>query len=159
MSKTRSDQVTLEEDTGPWRLEFDYKYSLSEYPSLPFVLVNPDDVERRIEYTGHIDTGSTHTSLRRDMAAVLGLDLTHGSHMEVYSGGRKIDGLLKELRMEHEDLGVFMVDVLVRDAGTESFLLGRDILRDLDVAFKFNEPCFYVSLANKSRNLTTQTAS
>ena len=140
------------EDEGPWDLRFEHRYTFSEYPLLHITLANPDALEMRLEQPGYVDTGSTYTSLPAEIAEELGLEVRAGEATSVTAGGRRLPGFLRPLHLQHEDLGSFHLDeAFVHYEGPSRVLLGRDLLEQITVGFRFDERAMYMTRHSPTR--------
>jgi hypothetical protein len=128
---------------------FEYPYALDRmgrsHPRLALRLANPGDLTRAVDVDGYLDSGAERSLFGGELAAVLGIELLAGEPQRYESTtGAACAAHLHEVRLLHEDLGVFDLRVGFSTQPIKRNLLGRDFFDRVQIGFREHYSTFYV---------------
>lgn len=93
-----------------------------------------------------VDTGTMVSLFDGGLGTAIGLDLLTGtSNRWQPTSGSMLQGFLHRVRLVHDDLGTFEMEIGFSISGISRNLIGRDFLNRIQVGFREHHTTFFVT--------------
>ena len=127
-------------------IAYGYDPNGKSYPRLTVRLINPADVEQAIDLDAYLDSGAERSIFTGNLAPLIGIELMAGEEIVFEPAiGVSTAGRLHAVRVSHEALGTFDIEVAFSTGQLSRNLLGRDFFNRLQVGFRESQAVFYVT--------------
>lgn len=131
---------------------FNYLYDESTgrlFPKLLITLINPSDPNLKIETDAYLDSGAERSLFKADYVLALNMDFQSGQGVQVGSSLRGTWGeaRMHRVRLSHEDVGDFELEIGFIEAPLSRNLLGRDFFNLIQIGFRERQQVFYITPA------------
>ena len=101
---------------------------------------------RAVEVDTVVDTGTMTSLFDGGLGRSIGLNLLDGTPRRWQStSGLSLQGYLHRVRLVHEDLGTFEMDIGFSIDAISRNLLGRDFLHRIQIGFREHHTAFFVT--------------
>lgn len=126
--------------------EYAYDEGGGRFPRLIFSVTNPAIPSRSVDVDAYLDSGAQRSLFAGWIGQDLKLDILSGRRMTYRSTlGNGLTATLHVVRLEHEDLGEFELEVgFSLDTITRN-LLGRDFFNLVQVGFRERHLKFFIA--------------
>ena len=116
------------------------------YPRLTLRLASPADPEQAIRTDAYLDSGAGRSLFNGELTPTLGIDLFAGPEFTFQSTtGDRLTARLHSVRIEHDLLGSFDMEVAFSTAHIGRNLLGRDFFSLIQIGFRDRHLVLYVT--------------
>ncbi len=136
--------------TVSYDLELDYAHDRDgkRFPRLAFRLANPGVSTRTLDVLAYLDSGSERSLFNGWLGTALGIDILTGRRIRYESAaGGHVSATIHPVRLVHDDLGTFDLEIGFTTSEIQRNLLGRDFFNLAQIGFRENHLCFYVTPA------------
>lgn len=128
---------------------YDFQYRPSSGNRLPLIQVQLQTGHvggAGIDVDAVLDTGAGLSLFDGRFATAIGLDLLAGAR-KIYqpTSGPGLEGYLHRVRLSHEDLGNFDMEIGFSNGPINRNLLGRDFFDRIQVGFREHHASFFVT--------------
>lgn len=128
------------------RLAYAYDRDGKRFPRLTFRISSATDPSRAMDVEAHLDSGAEKSLFDGRIAAVLGFDVLDGPRMRYESAtGSSFTATLHPVRLVHDDLGSYELDVGFTSSAFKRNLLGRDFFNLNQIGFRENRLSFLIT--------------
>ena len=118
----------------------------NRFPRLAFRLSSPGTSKRALDVLAYLDSGSERSLFNGWLAAGLGIDILSGPLIKYESAaGGHLSATIHPVRLIHDDLGTFDLEIGFTSGEIQRNLLGRDFFNLIQIGFRENHLCFYVT--------------
>ena len=134
--------------TVHYQFELDYPHDGEgrRFPRLTFRLSSPRDATSFLDVEAYLGSGSERSLFNGRRGAVLGIDILSGGRIRYQSAaGGHLSATIHPVRLVHEELGAFDLEVGFTSTEIERNLLGRDFFNLVQIGFRENHLRFYVT--------------
>lgn len=116
------------------------------FPGLWVEVQQPGFTDESLAVQAHIDTGAEFSVFSGFIARGIGLDLLAGDHITlVPTAGQGFAARLHRVRISHDILGSFELNVAFTLDEIRRNLLGRDFLNLIQIGFRERQSMMYVT--------------
>lgn len=116
------------------------------FPGLWVEVQQPGLTDESLAVQAHIDTGAEFSVFNGFIARGIGLDLLAGGHITlVPTAGQGFGARLHRVRISHDILGSFELNVAFTLDEIRRNLLGRDFLNLIQIGFRERQSMMYVT--------------
>ena len=131
----------------PFQIDYSYDEDGNLLPRLAFALSLPRNPGKRVDIDAYLDSGSERSLIDGWVGRSLGLDVLSGPRLGYETTmGTVLTATLYTVRLSHDDLGDFELEVGFTSVNIKRNLLGRDFFNLLQIGFRERRQMFYVSL-------------
>jgi len=127
---------------------FEYAYDKNgkRFPRLGFRLSHLAHPEKAMDVDAYVDNGSERSLFNGWIGAALGIDILDGSRVMYESAaGSSLIATIHPVRLVHEELGTFELEVGFSTSEISRNLLGRDFFDFAQIGFREHHLCFFIS--------------
>lgn len=129
--------------------EFSYSYdeaSGRSYPRLTLRLSNRSDPQQAIDVEAYLDSGAERSLIDGRLAKALAIELLEGPEIVFQSAaGSQIKARLHGVRLSHDLLGTFDMEVGFSTGNVSRNLLGRDFFSRVQIGFRESRLMLYMT--------------
>jgi len=116
------------------------------FPRLTFRLSSAADPTRAMDVEAYLDSGAEKSLFDGRIAAILGIDVLAGPRIRYESAaGSSFAATIHPVRLVHDDLGSYELDVGFTSAEIKRNLLGRDFFNINQIGFRENQLSFFIT--------------
>lgn len=128
------------------RLDYSHDLAGKRFPRLTFRVSNPADPSLAVDVKAYLDSGSERSLFDGRIGALLGVDILRGERIRFASAtGSSFTATIHPVRLVHEDLGRFDLEVGFSTGELQRNLLGRDFFDLIQIGFRENQLAFFVT--------------
>ena len=133
-----------------WTVSYPYRFNYRLVNDEPFPVVvlrlsNPLQPDRKMDVDAYLDSGTQRSLFNGWRAMALGLDLLAGpSKSYTPTSGQAIEARLHTVRVHHENLGDFELEVGFSTGEIRRELLGRDFFNLAQIGFRERQLEYYL---------------
>jgi hypothetical protein len=128
------------------QIEYAYDRSGKRFPQLSFRISSTSDLKRAMDVNTYLDSGSERSLFNGWIGSVLGIDILSGPRMTFESAaGSYLTTTIHPVRLVHDDMGTFEIEVGFSTSEISRNLLGRDFFDLVQIGFREHQLCFFVT--------------
>ena len=128
------------------RIEYAYDRKGKRFPRLSFRISSASDLKRAMDVNAYLDCGSERSLFNGWIGSALGIDILSGPRVKFESAaGSYLTATIHPVRLVHDDLGTYELDVGFSTGEISRNLLGRDFFDFVQIGFREHQLCFFVS--------------
>ena len=130
--------------------EHEFEYTCDEYgkwvPRLTFRASTPEDQEIALDVEAYLDLGAERSLFNGEVGVALGIDVLTGKPITYQSAiGGHLSATIHPVRLVHDDLGAFDLEVGFTSSEIRRNLLGRDFFNLIQIGIREHHLSFYVT--------------
>ena len=126
--------------------EYAFDREGKRFPRLDFRVSAISSAEA-IDVEAYLDSGCEYTLFNGWIGAALGLNLLSGDRRRFGSAtGSVVEAAAHSVRLVHEELGAFDLDVAFSLVDLKRSLLGRDFFALAQIGFREHHQCFLITM-------------
>ncbi len=133
--------------TASYDHEFEYPYDEvgRRAPRLTFRAYAREDAETALDVEAYLDSGAEKSLFNGEIGRTLGIDILAGKRITYQAAiGGHLSATIHPVRLVHDDLGVFHLDVGFTSGEISRNLLGRDFFNLIQIGFRERHLAFYI---------------
>ena len=127
--------------------EFQYTdMEIDRFPVLQFQVQSPGGGEA-VDVDAYLDSGARYSLFEGSMLSSISLDLMEGQPRPYYPvSGLPIEGRIHRVRLIHDRLGTFELDIGFSTGEISRNLLGRDFFDKIQIGFREHSVKFFIEV-------------
>jgi len=128
------------------QVEYAYDRNGKRFPQLSFRISSISDLKRAMDVNTYLDCGSERSLFDGWIGSALGIDILSGPRMKFESAaGSYLSTTIHPVRLVHDELGTFELEVGFSAGTISRNLLGRDFFDFVQIGFREHQLCFLVT--------------